>query len=416
MPTTTTIDTTSTLSINMAQSLGVLNNAATNADALNYNTLCYVDGELIAYGNDALTALYNYDLTYLNRGCYNSPINLHAAGTQFVRFDSSVFRYSIDQSRVGQTLYFKFQSYNKFRGGLQDLAVLPSYQYDVTGSALLADLPNPANITVNYLSNVAQINWDGVTDIRTPLLYEIRKGADFNSAQMIGRTANKSFPVYGAGTYWISALFITPFGVAVYSPGPPSIIVSAANLPKNVVNEWDEKTTSWSGTITHASVVGGNLVTTAGELSAEYEIPTAHIIAGNYVMNGRVTINWESSAASASSDMVLIPDVPAIADMTFASEQGLVMVIPQINMSQDGTTYDGWQNWVAGVYTFKAIKFRLVATIYNADYQAVISGFSFMVDIDDLVQRGTVSTSGTGTTRSPLRRNTTTSLWSSPSS
>lgn len=398
IPVTTTIDTTGTLSIDMTQSRGTFNNAATAADSLNMNTLCYVDGELIAYGNDELTALYNYDLTYLNRGCYNSPINSHSAGTQFLRFDSSVFRYSLDQSRVGQTLYFKFQSYNNFKGGVQDLSALPSYQYDVTGSALLADLPNPANVTVNYLSNVAQINWDGVTDIRTPLLYEVRKGADFNSAQMIGRTANKSFPVYGAGTYWISALFITPFGVAVYSPVPPSIIVSAANLPRNIVNEWDEKVTSWSGTITNASVVGGNLVTTAGELSAEYEIPTGHIIAGNYVMNGRVTINWESSAASEASDMVLIPDVPAIADMTFAAEQGLVMVIPQINMSQDGTTWDGWQNWVAGVYTFKAIKFRLVATIYNSDYQAVISGFSFMVDIDDLVQRGTVPTSGTGTT------------------
>lgn len=390
------IDTTNTLSIDMTTSRGSFNNASTNADALNYNTLCYVDGELISFGNDSLTSQYNYDLTYLNRGCYGSPINQHLSGKDFVRYDSSVYRYSLDQSRVGQTLYFKFQSFNLFRSGLQDISTLPSYAYLITGSALLSLLDPPQNLTVNYLSNVAQLNWDKITDTRTPLLYEIRKGADFNSAQMIGRTANVSFPVYGAGTYWISALFITPFGVCVYSDTPNSIIVSAANLPQNIVDNWDEKTTSWSGTQTNCSVSGGNLITTLGAATASYEIPTGHIISGNYVMNGRVTINWESSASSVTSDITGIADIPSVLDMTFASEQGLVTVVPQINMSQDGSTWDGWQNWVAGVYTFKAIKFRLIATISNPTYQAVISGFSFMVDIDNLVQSGSVNTSATG--------------------
>ena len=52
LPNSNNIDNVCTLSVSMAESGGELNNAATQADATDLNTVCYVDGELIAYGAD----------------------------------------------------------------------------------------------------------------------------------------------------------------------------------------------------------------------------------------------------------------------------------------------------------------------------------------------------------------------------
>src|SRR6266850_482660 len=48
-------------------------------------TLCYCDGELIAFKTATLTASHRYDLTYLRRGVYGTPIGAHSAGASFAR-------------------------------------------------------------------------------------------------------------------------------------------------------------------------------------------------------------------------------------------------------------------------------------------------------------------------------------------
>ena len=170
------IDTGDMLSIDMTESDGSFNNAATQADATALNTLCYVDGELIAFGNDELTGTNKYTLSYLNRGCYGSTIGAHAAGSNFARFDAGIFRYSANQAYIGQTLYFKFCSYNAWGGGLQSLDEVEPYTYKVLGTALLTPLANPSMLAVSYNQFLGQINWTGISDIRTPIYYEVRKG------------------------------------------------------------------------------------------------------------------------------------------------------------------------------------------------------------------------------------------------
>ena len=128
-------DTSDTLSVDLTESAGQLL-SGTMADADNFVTLCYCDGELISYQTATLTAAYRYNLTYLRRGAYGTPIGAHSSGGSFARFgpnDPSLFRYRYPASFVGQTVYVKLPGFNIFGQALQDLAGLTPTTYALTG-------------------------------------------------------------------------------------------------------------------------------------------------------------------------------------------------------------------------------------------------------------------------------------------
>jgi hypothetical protein len=303
----------------------------------------------------------------------------------------------MDQYRIGQTLYFKFLSNNIYGGAVQSLADVSAYTYTLLGTALLTTLTNPTNLTTNYFGDIAQINWTGVSDIRTPIFYEIRVGTAWASAALVGRTTQQNFRVASSGTYWVSALFITPTGVNVYSATPPSVVISVSALTVNVIGTYTEEP-SWTGTKTNCSVSGSNLISTLGSATASYVVPSGHEISSAYVCNARVNLTVVSAAVSASTDITAITDITAVPDITFAASQGYVNVVPRVNLSQNGgSTWSGWQNWSPGVYTFNKINFQLLITVSNLLYQASISTFDIEVDVDDLIQTGTVNTSSGGT-------------------
>jgi len=124
-------DTTNTLSIDMAMSRGQIF-SGTQADADNFNTLCYADGELIAYETATLTAANKYDLTYLRRGAYGTVINSHAIGSQFMRVDTeALFSYPINESFNGRTIFIKLTSFNVFSQAEQALEDVGAISYIV---------------------------------------------------------------------------------------------------------------------------------------------------------------------------------------------------------------------------------------------------------------------------------------------
>ena len=417
---TASIDNVDTLSIDMTESSSSFNNAATNADALANNTLCYVDGELISFGNDVLTAQYKYNLTYLNRGAYGSTISSHAIGAQFVRFDQAVFRYPLDQSRVGQTLYFKFLSYNVYGGGLQSLANVSAYTHTVTGAALITPLANPANLSASFVDNVARLSWTPISDIRYPILYEIRKGTTFANAQILGTTASSTFLVFGTDTYWVSALYYTPYNVAIYSSSPPSIGITEPSITQYLI-ETTAENPAWTGTVGGGAVVVGsdielstsNNLLTVGNLlpvpnlltygivaaSGSYTIPAGNIITSASVVPAKVIINWTLTSVSITSDVTAIGDVPTTPDITGIVSSALTSAIPQIRVSQDGgSTWSAWQNWVPGVYPGNAWDFQIFIYTLDPTVTAVLSAFSYEVDVPLNQQSGTATTSSSTTT------------------
>ncbi len=51
----------------------------------------------------------------------------------FCDLDSAILRYDVSTAQIGQTVYLKFQSYNIFGGGLQDLSTCVAYTHKIEG-------------------------------------------------------------------------------------------------------------------------------------------------------------------------------------------------------------------------------------------------------------------------------------------
>ena len=127
-------DTTHTLSVTLAESGGALSGTSIAA-AQSGATLCLVDSELLAYQSATLTGANAYNLANLQRGISTTAPASHGSGAPFARIDNAVVKYSLPANYVGQTLYFKFQSFNVFGAGLQNLATCAVYTYVPTGAA-----------------------------------------------------------------------------------------------------------------------------------------------------------------------------------------------------------------------------------------------------------------------------------------
>src|SRR5947207_2559706 len=147
-------DTSNTLAVDLSESQGQLL-SGTTADADAFVTLCLCDGELIAYQTATLTAAHQYDLTYLRRGVYGTPIGAHAAGGSFARFgpnDPSLFKYVYPASFIGQTIHVKLPAFNIFGQALQGLAGLTPTSYSLTGDGAIA---GPAYVSGSWSGSPA---------------------------------------------------------------------------------------------------------------------------------------------------------------------------------------------------------------------------------------------------------------------
>lgn len=108
----------------------------TEQDSRDLLTLCYVDGEFLAYETAELKGVGRYTLGNLTRGAYGSTIDRHNAGSQFVRVDETMFKYAVPANWVGRTVWVKLVSFNVFGSGVQELAEVPAYSYTIKGAPL----------------------------------------------------------------------------------------------------------------------------------------------------------------------------------------------------------------------------------------------------------------------------------------
>lgn len=108
----------------------------TEQDSRDLLTLCYVDGEFLAYETAELKGVGRYTLGNLTRGAYGSNIDRHNAGSQFVRIDETMFKYAVPANWVGRTVWVKLVSFNVFGSGVQELAEVPAYSYTIKGAPL----------------------------------------------------------------------------------------------------------------------------------------------------------------------------------------------------------------------------------------------------------------------------------------
>ena len=129
-------DVTNTLSVNLAQSAGTLSGTS-DASAQTGSTLALVDGELVAYAVATLTGANAYNLTRLQRGIAGTLPASHSSSAPFARLDGAVVKYDLPSTWIGVPLWFKFQSFNVFGAGAQDLSTCTAYAYTPSGSGTL---------------------------------------------------------------------------------------------------------------------------------------------------------------------------------------------------------------------------------------------------------------------------------------
>ena len=128
-------DTVNTLAVNLAESAGKLA-SATEAQAIAGATLCLVDNELIGYTTATLTSAGNYALTGLARGLYGTTPASHAKGASFTRLNQAIVKEDLPAAYVGSTIYFKFQSFNVFGNGVQELSTCAAYPFTPAGAGV----------------------------------------------------------------------------------------------------------------------------------------------------------------------------------------------------------------------------------------------------------------------------------------
>jgi Putative phage tail protein len=151
LPTGDDPDTVNSLVVQLEESCPALD-AGTTTDADNLNTMCFVDGEIIGYSACTATGQNQYTMdTYLRRGQVGTNIESHVAGAAFMRLDSTIFKYAYDPRWVGQTLYFKFQSVNKWGNSPQPLSSLTPVSFVVNGLGP-GSIDAASGITINQTS------------------------------------------------------------------------------------------------------------------------------------------------------------------------------------------------------------------------------------------------------------------------
>ncbi len=389
-----TIDSFNTVSVDLAESGSQLL-TATHADLLAFASLFYLNGEFLAYQDATPTGANSYNLTTLNRGGYGTTPQSAPSGSTFVRIDQGIFRILFTQDRIGQVLFIKLVNFNHYGAGPQTLASVSPYAYTIQGTALVSPLPDVQNFTTNYQSNITLFAWDEVKDFRNPIDYEIRRGADWDSGQVIGRYLHPNVPAIGltpVPTFYLIKAHCTPVtGLDVYSSDAARISISGAVIPLNIVKSFDEFSPSTgvlTGTFSGSAYNNNGVIETSGngDLYAVpdiyalldwynfdfgitpsnvytipdiyqvsdiyflqgvidtsigfYTIPTSHFIDVGRSVGCLIDVSWVSEGIPISQNIFAWTDIFSITDIFASFSNAFIKTWPNINVSQDGV-FDG---------------------------------------------------------------------------
>jgi hypothetical protein len=377
-----TVDQTNTLAVNLSASMSTLGSASV-ADALSGNSLCWVEGEVLSYVNATLTSANNYALTYLVRAQYNTQTFLvdHPTGSRFLRLDRNIVDFPFDASRVGDTIFLKFCSFNIYGGGLQQLSQVPAYTYVIQGTALTVPLPQVTNLAATYQNGNYVVSWDQVTDFRTGIRYQLKSGSTYASAVLVADLAHGPYNVQGDGTYWVVA-YVQPLpNLIVYSSAPTSLVISGSLITSFIAVTYNAQANLWNGTFTgnagydnslNAARTGsaGNILAITGVTnppngflsvtdvlnfgggtgSGTFIIPASAYFDLGSVQQLSPQFVWTPTGVPVGQNILAISNILTVSDILGAASAAFVNVYPIISLATDGVpTWGAFQKWVPGV-------------------------------------------------------------------
>lgn len=245
-------DEVNTLQVDLSLSRGQIYSVSEAAAARIRPSLCYVDGEFLAYRTATLTAQYKYSLTHLWRWAWawekktsDPDGQVHPIGSKFARLDMNLVKLRYSPEAIGRTIYFKLLPFNQYGGGQPGLADVDPYTYKLRGLALREPLPDVETFREVFRDKAYHLTWAAVTDYFLPVEYEIRKGDDWDSGHIVARVKETQLVVKGAGFYWIKAKSAVSGLPVAYSANAVGLNIEASAIVDNVVEEWDEKACGW---------------------------------------------------------------------------------------------------------------------------------------------------------------------------
>ena len=395
LPTGADPDTVNTLSVDLSMSAGALL-SGTQDDADGFHTLCYVDGEMIAYETATLTAAHRYDLTYLRRGCFGTAIASHDAGTPFARLDGGIFAYAYDKSKIGETIYIKLLSFNIFGGGLQSLADVSPTAYVLIGP------PKPEqvqNFQVAQNGNSVVFTW---LDIETDAAlkgYDIAygdPGSDWASKAMLTEAHRGTEMTNADVPPGIWEFSIRAHDIADQL-GPESLITLKVSNPNSLVVNADQAP-GWAGT------VSGFVVHPSGVL-----VPDSQHTAGYYsdftpfdtfVPDPVSSASFTTNIIDVGSDSNLRVYDSASSALGPGQTGGGASLAFSIDTWQDGDPDpNSFTSWTSGYVDFRYLKGRITYSGITAGNVSMATDFTILADVAPSVQQsGTLTVLAGGTT------------------
>lgn len=272
-------DAVNTLAVDLSMS-GAELLSVTADDAEDQVTLCYVDGEFLSYQNATLTALYEYDLDDLWRGLNGSTPGAHLAGSEFARLDENIFKFDLPAEYIGKPLEFKFQSYNIWGQGFQDLSDCVAYPYTPDGTGF--EIAPPASTTLSF-ANVLQAdgtniivgtvvvgastgpyldhydveitNNGGATWVAVPSISATGDRTTFQpalaSTNYQARARAVSSAVDGIPSSWVNSAVVNTGALGGTAPNPPTTLVATGGNYSNRL--------TWVAPVSGAAVAKYNL-------------------------------------------------------------------------------------------------------------------------------------------------------------
>lgn len=130
-----------------------------------------------------------------------------------MRLDEAVFKYNLDPAYIGDTVYFKFLSFNSWSNSLQDLSDVSSVPYTITGGAYT--LSPPTGLTGTPGDGANNLSWTASPSgiVEGYRIYAVNNHTGmFGSAVLIGQVGNGTTTFIHGGLpgnddwrYWVTA-------------------------------------------------------------------------------------------------------------------------------------------------------------------------------------------------------------------
>lgn len=411
--TTTTSDAANTLSVDLSQSNGALI-SVDQSDMLAGNTAMLVGDEVLAYQNATLTAKNRYDLKPLQRGLYDTDITAHPAGTRVARLDAGIFKLPYTPDRIGETIFVKFQSFNLYGGGEQDLSEVGSITYKITGAPLAANLEAPQNVRTVFVAGFEDLAWDEVEDFRPNIRYRVYRGDSFITAQQLGDVAHPPFRLTGTGTYWVTA-YCQPIPGLTVTSDPSSPVPIVGNMlvvnPLKVTDQAapDANGQVWAGAKQNLVLQGAApsqfLALAPGAASGTYRIPSADIVDLGYAGVLAINVSFKAVGVPVGQNILATTDILASADILSAASSQFIDAFVEIRIGADTApndmfatpdvfdapdvftpvTWGPWQKYMPGNYPGRYADFRITLSTSEADVTAYLLALSTQVAVDTRV-------------------------------